>query len=593
MIGGGGSISVAPRRSATVGHDTVASIFGRTARAHADRIAAVEPGRNPLQYRELDRRSSELASHIVSAGVEPGDLVAVCSGRSIDALVAIVAIIRAGAAYVPLDPEYPDDQLKSLLAQIEPALVISDTPNFGRMQELSATSRPHDVIPLRPSRPAPSASDCPARDVDVGPDSPAYVMFTSGSTGQPKGVVVPHRAIVRLVQGQDFCRLSATDTLLHFAPLNFDASTLEIWGALLNGGCVAILSAPKPSARAIARFLREQAVTTAWLTAGLFHLMVDEELDALSDLQQLLAGGDVLSPDHVRRFLAAAPNCRLVNGYGPTENTTFTCCAQLGDEEWPCQSAPIGRPINGTSVYIVDESMRPVEPGEPGQLVTGGAGLAIGYLRDPGLTARRFVDAPAPIADRVYLTGDLAREMPDGQFEFLGRMDRQVKIDGKRVEPGEIEEVLRSCPDVTDAAVVISRSEAGVVRLIAFVCPGSANPSAAESHVRERLPRHMWPSLFRAIDAIPLTLNGKIDREALAAFAFGSAKAGDDQFGGAERMVAELVARSPRHRGHRPRRPFLRPWRTIPSVHARAFRDRAHDGTADRNRGLVCSADDS
>jgi non-ribosomal peptide synthetase component F len=217
----------------------------------------------------------------------------------------------------------------------------------------------------------------------------------------------------------------------------------------------------------IADVLAGQQVTTAWLTAGLFHLMVDRRIEALAGLGQLLAGGDVLSPDHVGRFLAAVPGCRLINGYGPTENTTFTCCATIDRAAWVGGRVPIGRAIAGTQVFIVDEALRPVASGEQGQLAAAGAGLALGYLGQEALTAERFVEAPAPIGQRLYLTGDLVRALPDGQIDFLGRIDRQVKIDGKRVEPGEIEAALRLGDGVADACVIVEAK-----RILAFVAVG-------------------------------------------------------------------------------------------------------------------------
>lgn len=499
----------------------IADAFERTAAALPDAIAALQAGRSPLTYEELDRLSAKLAVRLVAAGAGRGRFVALGASRSMEALIAIVAIIRTGAAYVPIDPAFPDRQIFDVLADVAPVVVLANACMRERLQSYANTA---PVLPLEPI--------CADSDTDQAPstllrdgsavDDPIYCMFTSGSTGKPKGVVIPHRGVSRLIIGQDFCTLGADEVILHFAPLQFDASTFEIWAALLNGGTLAIVAEDRPSLDDLAAALREYKVTTAWLTAGLFHLMIDSHLDTLAGLRQVLAGGDVLSPAHVRRFLSAAPQCRLINGYGPTENTTFTACATVGSDQWPSSSVPIGVPIAGTQVFIVDEELKPVNQGTPGQLVTAGAGLATGYLNQPELTAQKFVIAPAPISQRVYLTGDLARVLPNGEVEFLGRMDRQVKIDGKRIEPGEIEQALRACDGIADAAVMVEQTATGVKRLLAFVAVGehpdeamSALSERAHLHVRGTLPEYLWPARVLAVESLPITRNGKVDRAAL------------------------------------------------------------------------------
>ncbi|MDE2411098.1 MAG: amino acid adenylation domain-containing protein, partial [Sphingomonadales bacterium] len=504
---------------ARLGRRDVISAFAAMVRARPDAVAAIEDGVAQVTFAELDRKARSLAERLVLAGAGHGAIVALAATRSIDALVAIVAIAMSGAAYLPLDPSYPDAQLGAMLDDARPVVVLASA---------GMRSRLGGDVPTQALEEALRGDDSAWQPPLPQPGDPLYVMFTSGSTGRPKGVVVPHRAVHRLVVGQDYCALGPGEVVLHLAPLAFDASTFEIWGALLNGGTLAIVASDHPSVDDIAAAITGQGVTTAWLTAGLFHLMVDTRIEALRGLRQLLAGGDVLSPDHVRRFLAAAPDCRLINGYGPTENTTFTCCATLSAEPWLCTSAPIGRPINGTSVWIVDDHLQPVTTGEPGQLVAGGEGLAIGYLGAEELTAERFVHAPAPIDARVYLTGDLVRELPDGQIEFRGRIDRQVKIDGKRIEPGEIEQALRACQGVSDAAVVVETSASGVKRLVGFVAvdrPDAAARDAVAAEaggiIRERLAEHLWPARIVALASLPITPNGKLDRAALTALGQG------------------------------------------------------------------------
>ena len=276
--------------------------------------------------------------------------------------------------------------------------------------------------------------------------------------------MIPHRGIVRLVSDCNFVNLGPEEVILHLAPLSFDASTFELWGALLNGGKLAIVPAPHPSLDDIAEAIRVNGVTTLWLTAGLFHLMVESRLDGLQPLRQLIVGGDVLSPPHVAKALKALPSCRIVNGYGPTENTTFTCCYTIPQSPPPSGPIPIGSAIQGTTVYVLDADRRPVPVGEEGELYAGGAGVALGYLNQPELTAEKFVEDPfAPrTGARLYRTGDRVRQRPDGTIEFLGRVDRQIKLNGKRIELDAIEAHLRAEETVQDAAVIpVSIPQAG------------------------------------------------------------------------------------------------------------------------------------
>jgi len=306
--------------------------------------------------------------------------------------------------------------------------------------------------------------------------------------------------------------------ILHLAPLSFDASTFELWGALLNGGKLVIVPAPHPSLDDIAETIRVNGVTTLWLTAGLFHLMVESRLDGLRPLRQLIVGGDVLSPPHVAKALKALPHCRVVNGYGPTENTTFTCCYTIPRTPPPSGPIPIGSAIQNTNVYVLDADRRPVPVGEEGELYAGGAGVALGYLNQPELTAEKFVeDAFAPqTGARLYRTGDRVRQTPDGIIQFLGRVDRQIKLNGKRIELDAIEADLRSEETVQDAAVIARVDLAGRRSLAAFVTPRGLDPHALRRSLRERLPDFMVPASITVLDSLPLTPNGKVDRGQLA-----------------------------------------------------------------------------
>jgi aspartate racemase len=359
----------------------------------------------------------------------------------------------------------------------------------------------------------------------------AYVMYTSGSTGEPKGVSVTHRGVVRLVKQTDYAELSDKEVFLQFAPLAFDASTFEIWGCLLHGGKLVVFPPDLPSLEELGETIARSEVSTLWLTSALFTSMVEHHLDMLAGVKQLLAGGDVLSASRAKRFLKRLSECRLINGYGPTENTTFTCCYPMTSAEQVGDSVSIGRPIANTRVYLLDRHLNPVPIGVFGELYTGGDGLARGYFNNPELTAEKFIAHPfsSEPGARLYKTGDLARYLADGKIEFLGRIDNQVKIRGFRIELGEIESVLLQHPGVKET-VVLAREEVergetetqgpqlSEKRLVAYLLPNpGANITAPEVRLflKEKLPDYMVPSTFVFVDAMPLTPNGKLDRKAL------------------------------------------------------------------------------
>ncbi|HEX3527655.1 MAG TPA: amino acid adenylation domain-containing protein, partial [Thermoanaerobaculia bacterium] len=499
---------------------TIHALFAAQARATPDAVAVESEGER-LTYRELNQRANRLAHRLRALGVGPDTRVGVCLNRSLEAVVAILAVLKAGGGYVPLEPAYPRERLAFLLADAGAPVLLTAEPHLAK---LNAVGQGVTVIVLdrEPETSGPeSDGDPPEWSVS---ESLAYVVYTSGSTGRPKGVAVPHRAVVRLVRHNGFADLSAGETWLHFAPIAFDASTLEIWGSLLNGARLVVFPSYTPSLAELAAAIEENGVTSLWLTAGLFHQMVEGPLDSLRGVRQLLAGGDVLSPPHVEKVLARFPDLRLINGYGPTENTTFTCCHRMQGARETAGPVPIGRPVAGTRVLLLDDRLRPVLPGVPGELCAGGAGLSRGYLNRPELTAEKLV--PDPFAARwgepgarLYRTGDLARHLPhrpDGTIEFLGRVDHQVKLRGFRIELGEIEAVLCDHPAVREAAVLASGGETGNdKRLVAFVAvDGEALPDL-RAHLRERLPDYMVPAAFVRLEALPLNANSKVDRRRL------------------------------------------------------------------------------
>ncbi len=486
-------------------------LFQERARVEGERVAAVCGGES-LTYGELDHRSGLLAGYLRGLGVLPGERVGLLVERSLEMLVGILGILKAGGSYVPLDPGHPVERLGWMLSDAGASLVLTQERLLGRL--------PGSWVPrvcLDRDWAEISSSVAWGGEAGWSPESPAYVMYTSGSTGKPKGVSVPHRAVVRLVCETGFLRFGASEVWLQWAPISFDASTLEIWGALLHGSRLVLMPPGLPTLESVGELVRREGVTALWLTAGVFNQMVDGPLELLSGVGQLLAGGDALSPSHVRRALERLPGTRLINGYGPTENTTFTCTHGMPDGSWPVSTVPIGRPISSTQAYVLDGGLRPVPIGVAGELYAGGAGLAQGYLGSPELTAVRFVPNPfGEPGSRLYRTGDRVRLRGSGELEFLGRLDQQVKLRGFRVEPGEVESALSSCPGVERAAVVVREDLPGGRGLLACVV-GEAEraPSDLREWLRSSLPEPLVPAHFLWLESLPLTANGKVDRRAL------------------------------------------------------------------------------
>lgn len=479
-------------------------IFRQVARSQPGKLA-VRSWDGELTYAELDRRAGLLAGRLKDAGARSGSVIGVDLERSATAIVALVAILRLGAAYVALDPRQPTGHRRLVLADARARLVLTRTPG--------APGLPPGCQAITPDGIAGSGI---RGGVAVGPEHLAYLAYTSGSTGRPKGVCVPHRAVVRLVAGNDYLPVRGDDVFVQYAPLAFDASTLEVWAPLLTGASLAIPPPGDPTPAGLGSFVRSAGVTVLWLTAGLFHRVVEAGLDDLKGLRYLLAGGDVLSVAHVNRALAALSGCVLINGYGPTENTTFTCCHAMTSAVRGA-TVPIGRPIRGSTAYLLDEALRPVPPGAAGELYTGGLGVAQGYAGDPALTAERFLPDPFSAAPgaRMYRTGDLVRQR-DGGLEFLGRADSQVKIRGFRVELGAVEAALVSIPGVAEAAVVTQRDRSGSLRMRAFLS-GTKSAPDVRRELMAILPEYSVPAFIDVLDALPLTANGKVDRAGLAA----------------------------------------------------------------------------
>ncbi|MFI9804236.1 amino acid adenylation domain-containing protein [Streptomyces sp. NPDC052301] len=492
---------------------TIPEAFRRQA-AQRPGAVALATATEQLTYAELDRRSDDLARDLAAAGVRPGDRVLVCLERSLALVVGLLAVLKARAAYLPVDLGEPPARLAGVLADAEVALALADPAGAAL---LSGQDVP--VLQVREgaqAEPEGDGSVAPAGDTPAPGEAEdvACVMYTSGSTGRPKGVLVPHRSVLNLVSEPNYVTLSPGDRVLQLAPAAFDAATFEIWGALLNGARLE-LAPPSPVGPAdLGGLLRDRRISVLWLTAALFHRQIDTFPESLGAVRVVLAGGDVLSVEHVRKLRAAAPGLEIVNGYGPTEATTFSLCHRISDDEEFGQSVPIGVPVQGARAELRDETGAAVPDGEAGELWIAGAGVSHGYWRRPGLTAERFV---ADATGRTwYRTGDLARRRADGAMEFLGRIDGQFKLRGHRVEPGEIENLLATHPQVRQAAVGVRENHVGDPKLVAWVtADGPLDRRALRAFLRERLPEYMVPALFAVVDALPITANGKVDRPAL------------------------------------------------------------------------------
>ncbi|HEX9339457.1 MAG TPA: amino acid adenylation domain-containing protein, partial [Pseudonocardiaceae bacterium] len=457
----------------------VHEIFAAQAARTPDAIALIH-GDTRVTYAQLDNHANLLARELVAAGVVPGDVVGIHLDREPSLVVAVLGALKVGACYTMLDPSFPAERLGLLVRVASPRVVVDSVP----------------AMPVEPVA---------APVVSVSPADSACLMFTSGSTGKPKGVLAPHRAVVATLMGQDFVDFGGV--WLQCSPLSWDAFALELFGPLLHGATCVLQPGSIPEPAVIAELIGSQAVTTVHLSASLLNFMIDEYPDALAGVRQVMTGGEAASVSHLARLDSGI---RVVNGYSPVENMIFTLCHVLrpGDTDLP--AIPVGIPLSGKQVFLLDGSLSPVPVGVPGELYMAG-GLAHGYLNQSAMTAERFVASPFNPGERLYRTGDVGRWRSDGTVDFLGRSDDQVKIRGFRVEPAEVRAAVMSHPAARSAAVVVRDDQ-----LVAYVVTeGSLDDVRA--HVTALLPRHLRPSAYVRLDALPLTPNGKLDRAALPA----------------------------------------------------------------------------
>jgi len=503
---------------------SIPALFATTVVKHWDKVALRVPGpftasgnMQSLTYAQLDAASAALAQRLLTYGNLEGQPVAICMPRGFTAVVSMLAVLRAGGAYLPLVCTEPAARLERQIKDSSAKLLLVDADNAERfvtpeISELRVSER--ELL-----TPADNAGQRPIAEPIVSNDLAACVLYTSGSTGTPKGVQIPHRAVTRLVHNASYADLGPQQVVLHMASLGFDAATFEIWGALLNGGTCVIHSPELPDPRTLRQAIESCDVTTAWITNSLFNALIDEAPACLSGLKQILTGGEALSVRHIVRAQQVLPDATLFNGYGPTENGTFTTIYPI-PRGFPAdsQQVPIGQPIDGTEVFILDPDRTPVTAGELGELWVGGAGVALGYLGQPEDSA--FQHLPKLSPSLLYRTGDHVKELPDGNLEFAGRIDNQVKLNGFRVELDEVEQCLRALPEVQAGAVAMIKAPDGQ-HLAAFIVPAANEQDLSASALRAKLAASLadykLPRTCHKVSKLPIGANGKVDKNALIA----------------------------------------------------------------------------
>ncbi|MEV7584772.1 amino acid adenylation domain-containing protein [Streptomyces erythrochromogenes] len=507
--------------------------------ARAPHAPALVCGEDRLDYGTLNERANRLAHHLSGQGIGRGDTVAVLVERGPDLVVALLAALKAGAAYTLLDPDFPAERLAGAAADCGAALLVTHRgarPPFpvARHLDLDAEAA---AVAARPGH----DPGLPVAGTDL-----ACVMFTSGSTGRPKGVAVPHRALTTTYLGQDYARFGPDEVWLQCSPVSWDAFALELYGALAFGGVCVLQPGQRPDPQAVTELTRRHGVTQLQLSASLFNFLLEEFPETYDDLKVAFTAGERASVTHVGKALDQYPDLVVANGYGPVESLGLTTCHRATPEDAAGTSIPIGHPLHGKAVHVLDERLRPVPDGATGELYAAGGGLALGYVGRPALTAERFVASPfgAP-GERLYRTGDLGHRTAEGVLEITGRIDDQVKIRGFRVEPGEIEDALTRHPSVAEAAVRVHEPAPGDRRLAAYVTATAAapgpDPDALLDHLAGLLPEHMVPATLDVLDALPLNQNGKVDRRALPAPAERRAAAPADPLDRDQRLVADAV----------------------------------------------------
>jgi amino acid adenylation domain-containing protein len=492
--------------------------------ARTPAAVAVRDDRAELSYAELERRSNQLAHYLIACGVEPDQPIGLAVSRSVDLAVGVLGIIKAGGAYLPVDADYPRERQQFMLEDARVQVLVTESGHATRLD-----SHGRRVVDLLRERRAIETQPDTMPAVRLTGDNLAYVVYTSGSTGKPKGVCIPHRAVSRLVVNTNYVQLDGRDWVAQLSNISFDAATFEIWGALLSGATLEIFARNVLlSPEAFRGQLVARRISALFVTTALFNRLVAWSPNVFAGVDTVMVGGETLDVAPVSKVLAADKPRRLLNGYGPTESTTFATWHEITPADVALRSIPIGRPISNTQAYVLDASLNPVPAGIAGELYLGGEGLARGYLDQPDLTAQKFIASPFAAGERLYRTGDLARWRADGTIEFIGRTDKQVKIRGHRIEPGEIEAQLNRHESIDSSLVLVAGNGSEDKRLVAYIVPAESRPvdvAEVRDFLKARVPGYMLPVAVVTVPAWPLTPNGKIDRAALPDQAAATARA--------------------------------------------------------------------
>ena len=483
---------------------TIIDLFEAQVEKTPDQVAVVFQQQR-LTYRELNQKANQLVGVLHRHTIQQEGRVAILADKSIEVITAMLAVLKAGMTYLPIDPQYPEKRIKYVLNDARVNFILTNTPVSLSISENRQVINLKDVTEGETLKP----------EKFVLPSSnTAYIMYTSGTSGKPKGVMITHKNVVRLVRNQSYIILNSSSRIILAGALSFDSTTFEIWGSLLNGGTLYIadkftLLEPELFKKAIDKW----EINSLFLTTSLFNQYVNKQYDIFEKVNHVLIGGDVISMNHVKRIKQKFPEIQITNAYGPTENTTFSTYYEVTNNDRT--NIPIGKPINNSTTYILDQhyGLQPI--GVPGEICLGGDGLAKGYLNRPDLTAEKFVAHPFQSGKRIYKTGDLGRWLPDGNIEFLGRIDDQVKIRGFRIELGEIENQLLTHDQITESVVVVKNQEEDKYLVAYYVSDEEIDSSSLRHHQSDQLPDYMLPSFYVHLSEFPLTTNGKIDKKAL------------------------------------------------------------------------------
>ncbi|MCK4257847.1 MAG: amino acid adenylation domain-containing protein [Halanaerobiales bacterium] len=488
---------------------TIVQLFEEQVQRTPENIALIF-GDSELTYLDLNEKANQLARFLRTRGVSSNEVVGIMIDKSLEMIISVLAIVKAGGSYLPIDIDYPENRIEYMLKDSGTKILLT------QQESITGIEFNGEIINVYDSKYYDKDKSNP--EWVNKPNDLIYIIYTSGSTGKPKGVMIEHENVNNLVSNSNLLIFDANDRILQTGSIAFDASTFEIWGALLNGARLYLIEKNELlSAKRFEDKLKQNQITKILMTSGLLNQFVDQNIEIFSDLKTLFVGGDVLSPKHINKLRNANKELKVINAYGPTESTVIATCLEI-DKDYE-KNIPIGKPISNTQIYIMDKYNNVQQIGEPGELCIAGDGLARGYLNRPELTKEKFVVSPFVSNSKMYRTGDLARWLPDGNIEFIGRIDHQVKIRGFRIELGEIENQLLKYDGVKEAVVIDKVNSKGNKYLCGYVVSDKEiEVSDLRSYLSKELPEYMIPSHFMRLDKLPLTPNGKVDKKALPEF---------------------------------------------------------------------------